>query len=350
MKLLADATLPNLNQLFVAPFKLTLYNTPSELQNYLPTHDILLCRSTLKVTAALLADSNIKCVATASSGIDHIDSAYLKEQGITLLDAKGCNAVAVADYVLTVLAFLYQQDLLIGNKAGIIGVGEVGSRVKAQLQAIGLDVVCYDPIREKLDKHDSYCSFAELATCDLLCIHANLHHSSFHPSANLLTADFFAQLQPGTTIINAARGGIIDETALLKTGKKMTYCTDVYQNEPAINASIVDFSTLCTPHIAGHSIEAKTGAILKICQQLCNHYGLTVPISLSATPSRTPTLLPKSEMCNFNWQKYALSLYNPLVDTLMLKIAKDKSHAFLTQRHAHQHRHDFALYEFLMFR
>ena len=313
MRLLADSTLQNLPALFPSPFKLTLYHTQRELQSLLPTNDILLCRSTLKITAQLLAGSPIQCVATASSGIDHIDSTYLNEHGIKLFDAKGCNANAVADYIVATLAFLYKNSLLIGKKAGVIGIGEVGSQVVTRLRTIGFDVVCYDPLREIVDHSYPYRSLNELSTCDLLCVHANLHTSSPYPSSKLLNADFLAQLQPGTTIINAARGGIVDEDALLTTAKPITYCTDVYTNEPMINSNIINFATLCTPHIAGHSIEAKIGAVLKLSQHLHHFYGFPLPTAKRSTQTITTNLLLKinyilQENIIFGKKKYTIKM------------------------------------------
>lgn len=340
MKILADSTLPNVLALFKEPFSLTLYNAQNEIPDLLPTHDILLCRSTLKVTATLLANSPIQCVATASSGIDHIDSDYLQKHKIALFDAKGCNAQAVADYVVATLACLYRKTKVLGHKAGVIGVGEVGTRVVTRLRAAGFDVMCCDPFREKVDNDFPYYSLSELATCDVLCVHANLHHTSPYPSANLLGADFLSCLKPGTIIINTARGGIVNEEALLSLATPITYCTDVYSGEPEIHAELIDFSTLCTPHIAGHSIEAKNMAVFKVSQQLHQFYRLPMSTTLMPPLEKGPTLPP-----NDNWEDCVLALYNPLTDTHILKIANDKTHAFLTQRRAHQTRHDFAFYD-----
>ncbi len=338
MKILADATLPNLATLFGEPFALTLYNTQDDLPDLLPMHDILLCRSTLKVTAGLLRNSPIQCVATASSGLDHIDLNYLKQNNIALFDAKGCNASAVADYVVSTLASLHCKSKIIGHKAGVIGVGEVGTRVVARLMAAGYDVICFDPFKANLNDHYPYCSLAELIKCDVLCVHANLHQSYPHPSFHLLGADFLARLKPGTIIINAARGGIVDEEALLRLSNPITYCTDVYNGEPKIRTEIIEFSTLCTPHIAGHSIEAKQAAIISVCQQLYQHYGAT--LKTQVTRLKNAPILPFTQ----DWQKCVLYLYNPETDTDLLKAASNKANAFLTQRSTH-HRHNFAIYD-----
>ena len=340
MKILADATLPNLFLLFKEPFSLTVYNNQHELLDLLPNHDVLICRSTLVVSKKLLANTQIRCVATASSGVDHIDNEYLKKQKIALFDAKGCNAIAVADYVVATLACLQQNNYVVGNKAGVIGVGEVGTRVVTRLKAAGFNVVCFDPLKASLDKLHHFCPLSELSSCDLLCIHANLHNKAPFPSANLLSRRFLSSLKPGTIIINAARGGIVNEEALLSSSTPITYCTDVYQGEPTINADIVDFAALCTPHIAGHSIESKIKAIVKISQQLHHHFGL--PFSPITIPLQGELPILRS---TDHWQDTILQLYDPLVDTVVLKSAQDKTRAFLTQRQAHDYRHDFSFYD-----
>ena len=339
MKILADASLPNLSLAFKAPFILTQYTSENEVPELLPMHDILLCRSTLKVTATLLAKSAIQCVATASSGVDHVDRAYLKQHHIALFDAKGCNATAVADYVMATLAYLYQHHLILGQKAGVIGVGEVGRRVIERLNAIGFNVICFDPPRQETDSDYPYCVLSDLTHCDVLCVHPNFHQTQPYPSANLLDFNFLTQLKAGTVIINASRGGIVCEEALLKLRQPITYCTDVYLKEPNINPKIVEFSTLCTPHIAGHSIEAKDAAIFKISQQLYEHYGLTPPTKVQSMNAVEPIALAKD-----NWVEEVLSLYNPLSETEFLKSVHNKKQAFLTQREAHKNRHDFSFY------
>lgn len=340
MKILADATLPHLFLLFKDPFTLTLYNSQSELPDLLPNHDILLCRSTLTVSEKLLANSQIQCVATASSGIDHVDQMYLCNRKIQLFDAKGCNAAAVADYVVATLASLDQNGLSIGKRAGVIGVGEVGTRVAVRLKAAGFNVICFDPLKTMLAAQYERCSLSELSTCDVLCVHANLHHVDPYPSANLLSMGFLQSLKPGTTIINAARGGVVNEEALLKVTVPLTYCTDVYLNEPAINADVVDFATRCTPHIAGHSIESKHAAIISLSKQLHQHFGYPFqPASIPVTEK--PPILAQTS----HWQEAVLQLYDPLIDTIALKKARDLSSAFLKQRSAHQYRHDFSFYD-----
>ncbi|MDF1827627.1 MAG: 4-phosphoerythronate dehydrogenase [Legionellaceae bacterium] len=337
VNILADASLPHLDTLFKAPCHLTTYKNNDELLNALPHHDVLLCRSTLRVTADLLINSKLKCVATASSGVDHIDVEYLKTQNIKLFDAKGCNAEAVSDYVLSTLAYLDTQHKLPGMRIGIMGAGEVGSRVSTRLQALGFKVFLYDPPKAHRNPAFISCSLEAFTSCDVLCIHANLHNTQPHPTRDFLNAEFLQSLRPHTVIINAARGGMLDEQALLNSKHPITYCTDVYQAEPQINPEIIHRALICTPHIAGHSIEAKSDAVLHISKALHQYFKLKPPATLTY-PKITLNSLDNS------WQARALAHYNPIHETLKLKQAQDKHAEFINLRRAHHNRHNFSQY------
>ena len=338
MNILADSSLPDLDWLFPKPCHLTTYQNKHELLHALPHHDVLLCRSTLQVTPELLAKSTITCVATASSGVDHIDTDCLHKHQIQLFDAKGCNAEAVSDYVLSTIAYLDTHQKLPGMRVGIMGAGQVGSRVSTCLKSLGFEVFLYDPPKENTTPDFISCTLADFSTCDVLCIHANLHNTPPHPTKNFLDADFIKKLKKNTVIINAARGGILDEQALLNASKSFVYCTDVYQEEPNICFDIINYATLCTPHIAGHSIEAKRDAVFHISQVLHQYFNLPAP-SPKTYPKQRINKLPNT------WQTRALTLYNPIHETMDFKKANNKSTAFLNLRRAHQLRHNFSHYE-----
>jgi len=340
MKILADSTLPNLTTLFPPPFSISRYSTKQELQKLLPMHNILLCRANLPINAELLQNQKLQYIATASSGTDHIDTDYVASQGITILDAKGCNSQAVTDYVVSVLATLHQQNYAIGKRAGVIGIGTIGTKIFTRLRTLGFDVIGYDP----LQANNKYANgnICELLTCDLICIHAAYHQTEPYPSANLINIEFLNQLQANTIIINAARGGIVVEQDLLATKVPLIYCTDVYHNEPNINADIVQFATICTPHIAGHSLEAKAAILISLSTKLHNLCNLPIP---TLAKPRTQPLLALQTKATATWQDVVLSLYNPLIETMQLKQAIDKQRAFLMLRQAHKQRHDFNCYE-----
>lgn len=330
MKILADASLPGLVEAFPPPFEMTYYHHGEEVAGLLSGQEILLCRSTLKVNEQLLANSSLSFVATASSGTDHIDIKALGKHQITLIDAKGSNADSVADYVLATLAYLQCHQGFIGKKAGIIGMGAVGNRVAHYLKGIHFEVVTYDPPKAVLDSNFVSCSMEELLQCDVLCIHANLHDTSPFPSRNLITDSELSKLKSHAVIINAARGGIVSEEALLRLNHPAFYCSDVFLNEPQIDKRIVEFSTLCTPHIAGHSLEAKTTAVTDLSKKLHAYYELVAPTFPEDYEPVNLTFHP-------SWQETILSIYNPFYETIELKNGQD----FQLLRKQHCTRHNF---------
>jgi erythronate-4-phosphate dehydrogenase len=334
MNILADASLPGLNEAFPAPFNLTRFHHLEEVAQLLPGQDILLCDQTL------LKNHTLKYVATATSGTDHLDRDWLAAQNIQVIDAKGCNARAVADYIVSCLAYLHQQKLIHGNKAGVIGLGKAGSQVAQRLSAADFELCTYDPpkaLREPCAFQS--CTLEALYQSDLLCIHAELHETQPHPSMNLLDQQFLTKLKPGCVIINAARGGIVNEEALLNPQLELTYCADVYINEPDVDTRIIDKATLCTPHIAGHSLEAKYTAVAMVSERLHQMAGFSCPKFAIPQMKHHVSLEPGK-----SWQENVLSLYNPVDETRLLKEAVDKKGVFLKARTNHQQRHNFYLY------
>lgn len=340
-RILADATLPGLEQAFPKPLQLSLYQTEQELHALLPEQDILLCRSTLKINAALLKQQRLKYIATASSGTDHLDYACLAQKKITVFDAKGCNAVSVADYVLACLAFLNQQHLIQGQRAVVIGYGHVGNEVYKRLQQVGYTVQAYDPLKAMAPNTVPSNTLNALYEADLICIHAELHDNHPYPSRHLIDAQLLSQLKPECVIINASRGDIVAEHALINATRPFIYCTDVYLNEPLINPQIIEYATLCTPHIAGHSLEAKYNAVNIISQKIHKALNITPPTDY-AKPLPA-TAMPKKNYSS--WQEMILDIYNPALETHALKQATNLTEAFLNLRQNHQHRHDFYTYE-----
>ncbi|KTD00667.1 erythronate-4-phosphate dehydrogenase [Legionella geestiana] len=332
-RLLVDASLPALEAAFPPPFSLIRYQSLHELKEQLAHADALLCRSTLEVDETLLKGASLSALATASSGTSHIDKDALAAHGIILIDAKGCNAVAVADYVVACLAHLAQRLSVHPKTAGVIGMGEVGTRVEARLRALNLEVHAIDPPRAVREPDFNSADMDVLSECDLICLHADLHDSPPFPTRGLLNADRLKRLKQGAILLNAARGELVDEAALLKT--RLLYCTDVWHHEPDIHAETVAFATLCTPHIAGHSIEGKNNAVWFASARLHRYFGLA-PVEMPSIKSKTSALPLKTD-----WATCALALYDPLPETRALKAAKDKKDAFLTLRKAHTVRHDF---------
>ncbi len=191
----------------------------------------------------LVRDSRLRFVGTCTIGTDHVDTRALSRHGIGFASAPGCNAEAVVDYVLASLATLAEREgfRLTERRIGVIGVGNVGGRLLARLQALGIDCLACDPPRAE---REGRTDFADLDTlvdrCDVLCLHTPLVQEGAHATRHLLDACRIAELTPGTLVLNAGRGDCVDGQALrgrLSGRGDIAAILDVWENEPGIDAA-----------------------------------------------------------------------------------------------------------------
>ncbi|MCC5792925.1 MAG: 4-phosphoerythronate dehydrogenase [Legionellaceae bacterium] len=333
IRLLADASLPALHSCF-ADFQVETYQHEEDLKTKLDNHDILLCRSTLKVNARLLEKSSIKLLATASSGMNHLDLDWLRQRQIPCLSAKGANAPAVADYVCMVLAWLKTQQNWWGKTAGLIGYGAVGQQVATRLADLGFALKIYDPLLGKRTGYRQY-QLSDLHDCDLVCIHCNYHQTPPFPSHHLIDVAFLQHFNPKGILLNAARGDVVDEGALVNSPHIRNYCTDVFSNEPLLNHRLLQDCKLATPHIAGHTIEGKMNAVINLARQI--HILYQLPFTLSEqNPFSAPVIDPRQP----DWAEQIRQYYHPESDSLALKQSLAIAQDFKTLRAAHNFRHN----------
>jgi erythronate-4-phosphate dehydrogenase len=203
----------------------------------------------------------VRYVGSATAGIDHLDTAYLTEAGIQWHCAKGANARAVVNYVQACLSALQIAHKLPENpRMGIIGVGEVGSRLALYLQKHSSQLLLNDPLRAAHENHFTSNALEEFSDLDLISLHTPLTKTGEFPSHRLINDTFLKRLKASCVLINTARGGVIDESALLRLKQLPTLCFDVWENEPHINLDLMQRCFIATPHIAGYSFAAKTRA------------------------------------------------------------------------------------------
>lgn len=236
--------------------------TPSVVRNA----DALFVRTRTQINAALLAQSSVRLVATATIGYDHIDQDFCRQAGIRWVSCPGCNAQAVCDYIEEALLTL--QTPLKAKKIGIVGVGHVGSLVAEMAERHGMQVLLNDPPR-----HIGV-SLDEIAqTCDIITFHTPLTRSGDYPTYHLCNEAFLRRCRPDTLIINAARGGVVDEAALLATGQ---HCViDTWENEPRLNRELLQFASLASFHIAGYSVQGKYNASQTCLDAFWQQFGLS---------------------------------------------------------------------------
>lgn len=252
--------------------------SPEDVQ----TADALLIRSVTKVNAALLADSTVKFVGSATIGTDHVDLNALQENDISFANAPGCNAQAVAEYVITAILTLQPQLVSAGQNMclGIVGLGNVGTRLAQLAQRLNWRVVAYDPFVTLAAFDDlgvEKLSYEQvLAQSDALSLHVPITKNKPNATYHLIDEAAFAQLKSSCLLINSARGEVISEQALLadiaKTKRQVVL--DVFEHEPKIHQSLLDQLALATPHIAGYSLEGKARGTQMIFQAFCQHFHL----------------------------------------------------------------------------
>lgn len=293
MKIIADRYIPGIRAAFAGQAEVELV-APGELTpERVRDCDALLVRSVTRVDAGLLSGSRVRLVATATSGVDHVDTDYLAMRAIDFAAAPGSNARPVAEYVLGALCAIRARrgGSFRKLRAGIIGCGHVGSWVRDLLAVLGVECVLNDPPLAERTGLPVYRPLAEALDADIVTLHVPLTHGGKHPTALLLDAERIGMLRPGTVLINTARGGVLDERALYRrlAEGELYAVLDVWRDEPAIDAGLLARATIGTPHIAGYSLEAKHRAAQALCQAVCRRFGL-VPNLSAAIPPLDPDL------------------------------------------------------------
>ncbi|MCO8044431.1 4-phosphoerythronate dehydrogenase [Acinetobacter bohemicus] len=238
--------------------------------------DALLVRSVTQVNATLLQGSRLKFVGSATIGTDHLDIAALENKQISWANAPGCNAQAVAEYVITALLHV-QPDLLNAGQQftlGIVGLGNVGSRLATLAKLLDWKVIAYDPyVQQEQVQQVEWTELLKQAHA--VSLHVPLTKTGQYPTYHLINAVSLAHMQPDTLLINSARGPVIEEQALIqdiqKTGRKVVL--DVFEHEPEISGQLLDLLTLVTPHIAGYSLEGKARGTQIIYDAFCQTFG-----------------------------------------------------------------------------
>lgn len=231
----------------------------------------LIVRSRTQVNAELLADSTVNFVGSTVVGLDHIDQDFLAQSAIQFYSAQGCNANSVAQYIIHVLVELAEQQgfQLQDKTLGIVGVGQVGRRLAHYAQCLGIQCLLNDPPRAQAEGLKGFCDLDTLIEqADIISLHTPLTLDGDHPTRHLINAQRLQQLKPDSIVINAARGGIIDEAAWCRTSNH-TKILDCWQDEPKINAQLYQQAQLATPHIAGHSLDAKINGSEMVYHALC---------------------------------------------------------------------------------
>ena len=259
------------------PYVDVVYAPGDAFKNVLDSHPeeefCLLVRTRTKCGKDLLQGRKVRMIASATIGKDHIDEDYCRANSICVANAPGCNSAAVMQYVFTSLAYSGILPETVENRKkttiGVVGAGNVGGKVARLAERLGFRVLRNDPPKEAAqlaamsngqsapDSVVDYHPLEEiLESSDIITLHTPLDETT----RSLAGERFFSAIKKGAHLINASRGPVVDDNALLKSKNLGLFICDVWNNEPDINKEVLQRSALATPHIAGYSVEGKQNA------------------------------------------------------------------------------------------
>ena len=281
MKIVADTNIPFIGQCLEGIGQTVIVSGREIDADIVRDADALLVRSITKVNRELLEGSSVKFVATATIGIDHIDTDYLAANNIGFASAPGSNANSVAEYITCALLNLEKRygKKLENSSIGIVGVGNVGSRVEKKCLGLGMEVVLNDPPLARKTGDPKYRPLEELFDCDFITMHTPLTKTGEDKTLHLADKSFFAMCKTGISFLNSSRGSVNnndDLKAAVRSGKIIGCVLDVWENEPNIDTELLELADIATPHIAGYSYDGKIKGMIMIYEAMCRHFGIPI--------------------------------------------------------------------------
>ena len=274
MKFVADIDIPFLKGV-LEPYGEVVYKKGLDIcRDDIIDADALLIRTRTRCDEELLDGTKVSIITTATIGTDHIDLDYCSSHGIEVANASGCNAGGVMQYVFSALyGIAARKGIKIdGATIGIVGVGNVGRRIEYMADYLGFKVLRCDPPRAQKEGPEGFCSLEQLlAESDIVTLHVPLDENT----RGMANADFFTLMKPGAIFINAARGEVVNEEALLEAAPKMgAIVIDTWNHEPSVNEELIDVVDIATPHIAGYSYQGKVNGTSMAVQAIAKHFGI----------------------------------------------------------------------------
>jgi erythronate-4-phosphate dehydrogenase len=277
MRIIIDENIAFAEEAFTPFGKVGLYPGREITNDILKDADALIVRSVTVVNETLLKETKVKFVGTATIGWDHLDTRYLDKNNIFYTSAAGCNSDAVAEYVTAALYDIAARRSLSlkGKKIGLIGAGNIGTRVARIASSIGMEVKLNDPPLARESKSDKYLPLAELFDSDIITLHVPLNPDGEDKTYHLFNKDNLQLLKDNIIFINTSRGPVVDNDILPRFIKEkgLISVLDVWENEPMLNKELLSLTETASPHVAGYSVEGKINGTIMIYNALCNFAG-----------------------------------------------------------------------------
>lgn len=311
--IIIDSNIPFIKGVFDHVARVS-YLSPGSIDRRTMAHaDALITRTRTRCDSALLEGSRCRIVASATIGLDHIDVDWCRTAGIEVCNAPGCNAPAVAQYVMASIIRAYGTDLA-HLTLGIIGVGHVGSIVKRWAEGLGMRVLACDPPRADLEGRPGFVDMATIAAeADIVTVHTPYTTGGPYPTCHLLSESFMQSLRRSPMVINSARGPIADTAALnraVASGQVSRAVIDCWEGEPDIDRTLLNAAFIATPHIAGYSRQGKIRASLMAARAVARALNLPEPRLTVAIPADPPLTVTAHAIA---------ASYDPMADTEALR-------------------------------
>ena len=294
MKVVADTNIPFLKGVLEPYAEVEYLDGRSIGREALVDADALIIRTRTRCNEETLSGTRVKMISSATIGMNHIDIPWCKAHGIEVQNAEGCNAGGVADYVFSALYGVASRRAIKLDEAviGIIGVGNVGKKVEYMARTLGFKVLLNDPPRAAKEGPEGFVSLEELLEkATVVTLHVPLDETT----RGMAGEDFFSRMQPGSIFINASRGEVVDEGALIHARPKLgALVLDTWCNEPNVNPNLIELCDIATPHIAGYSYQGKQNGTAMAVQALARHFGIEPLMNFRPAledEAMTPTIL-----------------------------------------------------------
>ncbi len=278
-KIVVNKHTPSVVEAFSHLGKVVALETLAVTREAVRDADILVVRSETKVNEQLLEGSSVKFVGTVTIGTDHVDERYLASKGITFVSAPGSNSNSVKEYIASALCVWSRRTgaPLAGKTIGVVGVGNVGSKVARAARTLGLNVILNDPPLSRRTGEEKYRTLDELMDADFITIHVPLTKSGDDATFHLFNEARIGKMKRGAVLINTSRGPVVETNALvdaLSSHHLSASILDVWEGEPVLNTELLSRVLIGTPHIAGYSLDGKLNACRMVYEAACRFLGV----------------------------------------------------------------------------
>ncbi|MGC9151795.1 MAG: 4-phosphoerythronate dehydrogenase PdxB [Microbacter sp.] len=280
MKIIIDDKIPYIRGAFEPVAEVVYLPGVKTTAEVVKDADALVTRTRTICNEKLLAGSNVKFIATATIGFDHIDTEYCAKNNIQWANAPGCNSKSVEQYIASTLFVLAEHEKwnLKEQCIGIVGVGNVGSKIARLAELLGMKVLLNDPPRERVEGKGSFVSLQQIMEeADIITLHVPLNVKGEDATFHLANEGFFQQLKKKPVLINSCRGEVVKTEAVkkaLQEGQIKDFVCDCWENEPNIDLELLSMTALATPHIAGYSKDGKALGTQMSVQAVSRFFGL----------------------------------------------------------------------------